>query len=131
MEQGWEGDRNYQLGNKVADLTSTATSKAEEILQNGRKWDAELDSRDKVRETYTDDEIEEATSWISQQKKEQNELTTRAVFFNDDFSPNSVIWLLKKLPNSVILTIWEILLLDFSNLTFEKLQNSILLTICK
>ena len=77
MEQGWEANPDYQCGNNVGDMTSSATSKAEEILQAGRKWDVELKARDKVRGTYTDAEISAATSWIEKQKKEQETLTTR------------------------------------------------------
>ena len=60
LEQGWEVDRDYQLGDIVGDLTGSGTSKAEEILQTGRDWEAELKARNQVRETYTDVEITEA-----------------------------------------------------------------------
>ncbi len=77
MEQGWELQRDYQLGNTVADLSTSATSKAEEILKAGRDWEAELKVRNEVREMYTDEETKKAVSWIEKQKKETEELTTR------------------------------------------------------
>ena len=70
MEQGWELQRDYQLGNTVGDLSTSATSKAEEILKAGRDWKAELKVRNEVREMYTDEETKKAVSWIEKQKKE-------------------------------------------------------------
>ena len=69
LEQGWEVDRDYQLGDIVGDLTGSGTSKVEEILQTDRDWEAELNARNQVRETYTDVEITEAKTWIAPQKK--------------------------------------------------------------
>jgi hypothetical protein len=76
-EQDWEADKDYRCGNAVGDVTAAGLTRAEEILRTGRDWEKEIKARDEVRETYTDEEVAMAVSWIKTQKKEQKELTMR------------------------------------------------------
>ena len=61
----------------MGDVTAAGLTRAEEILRTGRDWEKEIKARDKVRETYTDEEVAMAVSWITTQKKETKELTMR------------------------------------------------------
>ena len=51
-EQGWTNSMDYSFANYVGDMSETGRTRAEEILQTGRDFEAELDARDDARDKY-------------------------------------------------------------------------------
>ena len=95
--QGWETDPNYRVGNIIGELTNATSSKAQMILESGRNWEAELKARNKIRGKYTQDEIEQALTWIEDKKRECQKLTIRDFGYIDCRLMNDkqkIIWVI-------------------------------------